>query len=218
MPSTAIAEIEAFVRPLMGAVIAHDYKHAERVRRWAVQIAMAEGYPALDVVEAAALLHDIGLSRARGREHAAIGATMADEFLRGQGFFAPTQIDEIVAAIRDHSSVAGQGRLFEIVQDADGMELFGAVGVLRAVSSKADGDDYEPDNVRGGTWGATADDFTRRFRAGLGVGTTIIDQINFQISCRENLHTETAKRIAAPLVEYLRAFVIQLEAEIETGM
>ena len=37
--SRAIQEIEAFVRPFMGIVIAHDYKHVDRVRCHAKQIA-----------------------------------------------------------------------------------------------------------------------------------------------------------------------------------
>lgn len=212
--STGIPQIEAFVQPLMGMVIAHDYKHADRVRDHAKQIARAEEYPYLEVIEAAALLHDIGLSKDSGRQHAVLGAEMADQFLREQGYFTPTQIIEIVAAIRDHSSVTGTGQVFEILQDADGLELFGAIGLLRGISSKGHMADYEPGNIRGSTWGLTADDFTERFRAGIGVGLHIIDQLNFQISCYENLHTQTAKRIATPLVAYLRSFVVQLEAEL----
>jgi hypothetical protein len=55
--------------------------------------------------------------------------------------------------------------------------------------------DYEPDNIRGSTWGLTADDFSARFRAGVGVGTSIIDQLNFQMRCYENLHTQTRSRL-----------------------
>ena len=212
--SIAIIEIEAFVQPLMGAVIAHDYKHADRVRRRAKQIEVAEGYPFLEAIEAAALLHDIGLSKEPGREHAAAGAEMAKQFLRQQGYFVPEQIAEIVAAIRDHSSILGSGRLFEILQDADGLELFGAIGLLRGISSKGHLADYEPGNIRASTWELTADDFTERFRVGVGVGAYILDQLNFQISCYENLHTQTAKQIAAPLVTYMRFFILQLEAEI----
>jgi putative nucleotidyltransferase with HDIG domain len=198
----------------MGVVIAHDYKHVDRVRRRAKQIARSEGYPYLEVIEAAALLHDIGLSKESGRQHAIIGAEMAEQFLQDQASFEPARIAEIVAAIRDHSSITGTGLVFEILQDADGLELFGAIGLLRGISSKGHLADYEPDNIRGSTWGRTADDFSERFRTGVGVGTSIIDQLNFQISCYENLHTQTARQIAAPLVTYLRSFVLQLEIEL----
>ena len=211
---TALIEIEAFARPLMGTVIAHDYKHAERVRDRAKQIAVAEGYPFLEVVEAAALLHDIGLSQASGRDHATIGAAIAEQFLQHQAYFTPEQITEIVAAIRDHSSIRGTGPVFEILQDADGLELFGAIGLLRGISSKGHLADYEPGNIRGSTWGMSADDFTERLQTGVGSGPYIIDQLNFQISCYENLHTQTAKQIAAPLVTYMRSFILHLEAEI----
>lgn len=206
--------IEAFMRSLMGAVIAHDVKHAQRVRQRARTIALAEGYPDLAEVEAAALLHDIGLSRDPGRQHAVIGAQMAEAFLCQQAAFGDEQIARIVDAIRHHSDLDGSGPLWMIVQDADGLELFGAIGLLRGISSKGHLLDYEEGQVLGSTWGASADDFTQRFRRGLGIGPTIVDQLNFQISCYDNLHTATACQIAAPLVASLRHFLLQLEAEV----
>ena len=104
--------------------------------------------------------------------------------------------------------------MFEILQDADGLELFGAIGLLRGISSTGHLADYELGNIRASTWELTADDFTKRFRVGVGVGAYILDQLNFQISCYENLHTQTAKQIAAPLVTYMRFFILLLEAEI----
>lgn len=215
--SGAIEEIEGFVKPLMGFVIAHDYRHADRVRRWAIRIAQAERYPNLEEVEAAGLLHDIGLSKDAGRRHAEIGAELATEFLAQQGRFSADQIERIAYAIRYHSSLDGMSPLLQILQDADGMELFGALGLMRAISSKWEWADYEDGNVRGQTWGLTADDFTGRFRNGVGIGRHIVDQINFQISCGANLHTRAAREAARPLIEYMKAFVEQLEVEVALG-
>ena len=209
-----IRQIEDFVRPMMTAVIAHDFKHVDRVRRWAIRIAEAEGYPNLEIVQAATLLHDIGLIKDAGRRHAEIGAEMADLFLKGQCLFATDQIDEIVSAIRDHSSLNGKGKLYEILQDADGLELFGAVGILRAISSKGTQTDYEEGNVKGTTWEMSSTGFTKRFQSGAGIGKNITDQLNFQISCYENLHTKSAKEIAMPMVTYMREFLIRLDAEV----
>ncbi len=39
--------------------------------------------------------------------------------------------------------------------------------------------------------------------------------LNFQFDLPGNLGTETAKRLARPLAEYMRAYVVQLEAEVK---
>ena len=76
-----IQEIENYVVRTMGKVenpdlrIAHDFKHVDRVRRWALHIARDEGYADLALVEAAALLHDIGLAHVTERsDHGGVGA------------------------------------------------------------------------------------------------------------------------------------------------
>ena len=121
MPRSTIIEIERFVRPLMNSVIAHDYKHVDRVRVWAKKLAITEGYVLTDEVEAAALLHDIGLSKDTGRRHAEFSVEMAFPFLHQQAAFGAPSIDRIVDAIRHHSSLNGTGKLYEILQDADGL-------------------------------------------------------------------------------------------------
>jgi HD superfamily phosphodiesterase len=214
MPNDNIRQIEDFARPYMVSEAGHDFKHCDRVRHWAVRIAKQEGYSGLDKVEAAALLHDIGLRDGGRRRHAEVGADLAVAFLRAQQFFDDKDIEEIANAIRLHASLNGTGRLYEILQDADCLEMLGAIGLMRAFTSKAHMPEYPPGNVKGDTWGIRADDITRRFQNGLGVGDFIIDQINFQMSCFANLHTQTARQIAIPLVGYMKAFVLQLESEI----
>jgi uncharacterized protein len=214
MSSLAIQQIEDFAQPFMVAEVGHDFKHVDRVRNWALLIARQEGYADLNAVQAAALLHDIGLRDGGRRSHAEVGADLATAFLKGQGAFSDAQIAEIDFAIRFHSSLNGNSPLLHILQDADMLEMFGAVGIMRACMSKADWAEYDPANVKGETWGLTADDFTARFRSGQGVGKTVIDQINFQISCWDNLHTQTAKRIAKPMVDCMKSFVVTLESEI----
>ena len=85
-----IQQIESYVRRSMSTVtapglrVAHDFKHANRVRDWALRIASSEAVLDLALVEAAALLHDIGLTRVeveqRG-QHAQVGAEIAEQFL-----------------------------------------------------------------------------------------------------------------------------------------
>ncbi len=215
-------EIEEYVVYTMAAVenpdlrIAHDDKHVDRVRRWALRIARGEGYPDLELVEAAALLHDIGLAYVTERaEHGRVGAEAAARFLRERQLFAEREVEAIVEAIRWHNAPpGGGGTLGAILREADTLDALGAVGVMRAFTSKYMVPEYDPADVKGETWGLTIGDFQGRFVSGEGIGPTIADQINMQISLHGNLRTETARRIAAPLVAYMRAYLEQLELEV----
>lgn len=220
MMTTRIQQIEAFARQHMAdGEIAHDYKHVDRVRNRALQIASPEGYPDTDRVQAATLLHDIALAHVEKRsEHGKIGADMAEQFLTDNQLFTPDEIAEITHAIRWHDSVKpDDSPLLAILRDADMLEIFGAVGLMRGFTSKATKLDYNPVNIRGETRGLTARDFDVRFAEGRGIGPAIIDQLNFQISCYDNLNTDTARQIARPLVDFMRAFLDQLVCEIEEG-
>ena len=135
-----LAQIEAFVMAEMASVsadlrIAHDYNHVNRVRGWAMLIAETDEFARLDLVEAAALLHDVGLAHVtHRRDHAAKGAVIATRFLARHAWLSADEIAEIAEAIRCHSGLTGGGWLGEIVRDADMLDLFGATGVMRAVA------------------------------------------------------------------------------------
>ena len=224
MPPDVMEQIERYVRASMEGVvdpdlrIAHDFQHVDRVRCWARQIAAGEGYGDLAVIEAAALLHDVGLAHVEQRgQHAGVGAEVAAAFLRSNTLFAEREVEAIAGAIRCHSAVEGGGALGEILRDADKLDALGAVGIMRACTSKYAQPAYGPQVVRGETWGLPIAGFEQRFAAGVGIGPTIVDQINFQISLGGDLRTETARRMGEPLVAYMRAFVIQLSAEVDAG-
>ena len=218
-----IQQIEHFVRQSMGTVtapdlrIAHDFMHVDRVRGWALHIASAEAIENLELVEAAALLHDIGLTRVAAdqrRQHAEVGAEIAGQFLREHQLFSEGEIEVISSAIGCHSSPDGGGVLGEILRDADKLDALGAVGIMRAFTSKYAKPEYAPDDVKGDTWGMQMAGFEKRFAQGKGIGAHIIDQVNFQISFYGALSTEAARQAGKPLVEFMRAYVMQLESEI----
>jgi putative nucleotidyltransferase with HDIG domain len=221
-----IHEIESYVRRSMSTVtapdlrIGHDFKHVDRVRGWALRIASSEAVQDLELVEAAALLHDIGLTRVevdqRG-QHAQVGAEIAGQFLHEHQMFTEDEIGIITDAIRCHSSPRGGGRLGEVLRDADKLDALGAVGIMRAFTSKYAKPEYAPQDVRGDTWGMPMSGFEARFAAGEGIGDHIIDQINLQISFYGELHTPTARQIGKPLVEFVKAYVIQLDSEIRAA-
>ena len=216
MSRADLQDTEGYVRGLMPEQVAHDFKHADRVRRWALRIAEEEGYASLDMVAAAALLHDIGRARADSeRDHAAVGAEMAATYLCSQCLFSELEIEEITDAIRHHNAIGGSlSQLQAILRDADILDMLGAVGVMRALTSKAHLPEYDPEGVKGETWGWGARDFDVMFQQGTFSGLYIIDQINMQASSFDNLSTCAARRLARLLVAYLRDFVRQLEAEV----
>ncbi len=195
--------------------IAHEMPHIRRVYANALRLAKAEGYYHQDRVAAAALLHDIGLPVVQKRgDHPTVGAELAGQFLLANGLFTSDEIAEICQAIVDHGRLDGTAPLSHILCDADRLEMLGNIGIMRAFTSKAHLPVYDPAHPRGETWDITADGITERFRAGLGIGPTILDQINFQISCYENLSTETARSWGRPLRDTMRQFVIQFAKEV----
>ena len=222
---SCIARIEEYVRDTMDAAqdpdlrLAHGYSHVDRVRRWALRIATAEGYGRPQLAEAAALLHDVGLAHLGAgvsrAQHGSVGAEVVADYLEGEGLFTEAERSAIVEAVGCHNVLGCGGRLAAIVRDADMLDALGAVGVMRAFVSKYAQPEYDPADVKGETWGLTARDYDRRFAAGEGVGPTIVDQINFQISFAGNLSTDSARHAAEPLVAYMRGFVEQLTDEVE---
>jgi HD superfamily phosphodiesterase len=206
-----IKQVEDYAKSLMSAEIAHDFEHVQRVRVWALRIAKNEHFTDLEAVEMAALLHDIGLSSAESRSrHGEVGAELA-----ANNLLAPAGITEVCQAIKYHSkNREGSGKLLEILRDADMMDMFGAMGIMRAYTSKAAQPAYDAVNIKGETWQMSAQDFDRRFDEGLGIGHFIIDQINFQISCFDNLSTDSAKALARPLVDFMKKFILELAREV----
>jgi putative nucleotidyltransferase with HDIG domain len=212
-----IKQVENYVKNIIGSEIAHDFQHIHRVRNWALIIAKEEGFKDLEVVEISALMHDIGLSQSGNRNmHGKVGAEMASKFLVENDLLSQDKIDEICNAIRYHNkNREGEGGLLKILRDADMIDLFGAVGIMRGFISKSSNLEYDPDNVKGETWGMTAVDFDKRFDGDVGIGTFITDQINFQISCYNNLSTVTAKKIAKPFVKFMVNFMNELSEEVD---
>jgi len=213
-----IKRVEKYAKKIMAGIPAHDFKHVDRVRNWILLIAKREGYRDLEVAEIAALLHDIGYSRPRPkrkRGHGEEGAEMAEKFLKKNKICSEKKIREICNAIRFHNSNRkGSGELLYLLRDADMLDMFGAVGIMRAFVFSNSKPEYDEKNVKGETWGMTRNDFDERLDGTVKIGKFIVDYLNFHISCYGNLKTRTAKRIARPMVKYTQKYILQLEKEI----
>lgn len=219
MINKTIQQVEEYVKSVMSDEVAHDFKHVDRVKNWALQIANKENFEDLEIVEISALLHDIGLLKAEKRSlHGKVGAEMAAKFLTENNLLQQNKIDEVCNAIKFHNkNREGEGKLLKILRDADMMDLFGAIGIMRAFTSKSSKPEYDVADIKGETWQMSNSDFDKRFDNGIGIGNYIIDQVNFQISCYDNLSSESAKQFAEPLVEFMKDYIKQLDTEINDG-
>jgi uncharacterized protein len=133
--SNSIIETVQYVKKtLSGAEGGHDWFHIERVWKNAKLIASGEECD-LEVVELAALLHDIADSKFHGGDEE-IGPRKAREYLTTAGVDSK-KANHIVAIIenvsfkgghnaRNHSSIE-----LDIVQDADRLDAIGAIGIAR---------------------------------------------------------------------------------------
>ena len=115
----------------------HGPDHTERVHKTALHLGRLMD-ARLDVLSAAALLHDIGRmyeTREQGKIcHAEKGAVLAREILEKLSF-APSTIDEIAHCIETHryrGDNIPKTLEAKILYDADKLDSIGAVGIGRA--------------------------------------------------------------------------------------
>lgn len=242
--SEIVVKTEKYVKEVMSRqspaiAVGHGFKHIDRVRNWALTYGRLEEYPDLTVVEVTALMHDVGLGYITGAEaqkphiilppHGPLGAEMAAKFLKANSELDADTIELIGDAIRHHSDPPhiameyiekqpARAGLFKILCDADMTDAMGAIGLMRALTSKSFLPEYNPADVKGPAWGLSAGEFSEQFATEPGrerlTVKTIVDQVNQQIRYYDGLHTRAAKDITAPLVTFMKTFVIKLEQEV----
>lgn len=117
----------------------HAFDHTERVYNLALKIGKKEKAD-LDVIGAAALLHDIARLKEDNKEvecHAEHGAKMAEKILKEMNF-PKDKIDGVIHSIKVHRHSKGliaETKEAKIIQDADRLDALGAVTVGRMFST-----------------------------------------------------------------------------------
>ena len=116
-----------------GADAIHDFDHVLRVLALAERIGRTEG-AAMEIVQTAALLHDVGRAQAeaRGLDHAACAAEQAREILAGQPAAKVEAVAHAIAAHRFRTQPEPATLEAQVLFDADKLDAIGAVGVARA--------------------------------------------------------------------------------------
>ena len=186
MIAAAVAYIQELFRGNSGG---HDAEHSLRVYRCALRI--ARGEPACDreVVALAALLHDADDHKLFHTENNA----NARSFLRAQGL-AQEKTERICRVINAVSFSQNRGKRPDtpegrIVQDADRLDALGAIGIARTFAY-------------GGEHGRPLEDSIGHFYEKL-------------LLLKDELNTETARKIAAPRHAFLERFLEEYQKESE---
>lgn len=132
-------QIEKEARKYFDEKGAHDMTHTKRVLKVALEIAKYERDVDLIVLKAACLLHDIARKKEDKEKfecHAKEGAKIAEKILKRLNF-PKEKIKGVVHAIRCHRKSKGiKAETIEakILQDADKIDIFGAIGIGRTFS------------------------------------------------------------------------------------
>lgn len=201
----------AFVKKtLSGAEGGHDWFHIERVWKNAKLIASGEECD-LEVVELAALLHDIADSKFHGGDEE-IGPRKAREYLTAAGIDSK-KANHIVAIIenvsfkgghnaRNHSSIE-----LDIVQDADRLDAIGAIGIARTFNyggfkNRAIYDPSIAPNLN-----MTKEEYKK------STAPTINHFYEKLLLLKDLMNTESGKRIAEQRHEYMEGFLNQFYNE-----
>jgi uncharacterized protein len=196
-------------RRLAGESSGHDPAHAFRVRDLGVRFAAAiDADP--DVVEAAALLHDVGHSAGRA-DHAPRGVALAAEILCQCGFTGE-KLPAVAACIAHHHwqpERAGDPRRptseYQAFADADRLDALGAIGIARAFAFG--GAHHRP------IWAPQTDP-----EAPGPYGISSIHHFHDKLlRLPGDMYTEPGRRLAARRVavmeEFLRSFYLEWEGK-----
>jgi uncharacterized protein len=191
----------------------HDFSHVERVYNLAMRIAREiSDCVDLEVLRAAVILHDVARhleDEGKIEDHAAEGAKIAREILERVGF-PREKIDRVAYCIMVHRFRKGekpQVREAQILQDADRLDMIGAVGVARAFA-------------RGGWTNTPFWDPAKPPKQNYdGHSETIINHFYEKIlKIKDTLNTEPAKKIAEErhryTLEFLERFFKEWKGEL----
>jgi uncharacterized protein len=197
---------------LSGESSGHDWWHTYRVWRTAHRIGEAEGADLL-VVELAALLHDIADWKAHGGD-STVGSEMAKKSLVSLDL-DPSVVDHVCRIIGDISfkgagveqpvlSLEGK-----VVQDADRLDVIGAIGIARAFAyGGAKGRLIHDPEVKPAEH-QTAEAYLK------STGTTINHFYEKLLLLKDRMNTATGRAIAEGrhqfMEEYLRRFYEEWE-------
>jgi uncharacterized protein len=187
---------------------AHDFDHVLRVTALAERIARAEGAD-VEVVRAAALLHDIARGDSSGRDHAEVAVERVYLILAHQ---PPEKVEAVVQAIRQHRFRAGPAPdtlEARCLFDADKLDSIGAIGVARAFAYSG--------VIGQRLWDEIAPDYAERFESGASRPAEHTAHHEFAVKLsrlRDRMTTDAGRAIAEERHAMMAAFFDRLAREM----
>lgn len=190
---------------------AHDFQHILRVYKNAEMISKQEESVDLDIVLAAALLHDLVVypkGSSKTINSADDSAEIAKKILLEYKNYPREKIEKVADAIRTHSyskRLVPETLEGKILQDADRLDAIGAIGIARtfSVGGSENRSLYNP-----------TDPFYESERP-LDDMQWTLDHIKKKLMILKNsMYTKTAKKIAEERTEFMELFLNQLRKEI----
>jgi uncharacterized protein len=192
----------------------HGFDHVQRVFEMATRIAKAEGAD-LEIVQAAALLHDVQGGETEGGEtgrsaHHLESATFAGAILEEEGWPAE-RIEAVQHCIRAHRyrSAAERPQTLEaqVLFDADKLDVLGAIGVVRTIA-------YDVVTAQP-VYEEPSERFLLTGEKEPGEGHSSYHEYLFKLrKIKDLLHTRTARTLAEGRHDFLANFFAQLKAEM----
>ena len=190
----------------------HDFDHVLRVYRMAERLAAAEGAD-LEIVRAAALLHDTGETTPGAEErssHHFAAADFAAQVLQAEGW--PTErIAAVQHCIRAHrfrdNRQPPATPEAKVLFDADKLDVLGAIGVARAVAyaTLAGEPVYAKPSAR----------FLQSGEKDPGEPHSVYHEYLFKLrKIKDRLFTPTARALAVERDAYIAQYFEQLQAEL----
>jgi len=189
----------------------HDKSHVKRVYKLALRIAKEEGAD-LDVVKAAVLLHDVARAledEGKIEDHALESAKMARKVLKEVNF-PKEKIAEVLQCIEMHRFKKGmkaESLEAKILQDADRLDIIGAIGIARVFT-------------RGGWSNQPIHDPTIPPKEKYdGKSLTAVNHIyEKNLKVKDTINTKTARRIAEERHRFVEQFLDRLLKEWDGEM
>ncbi|HJW83207.1 MAG TPA: HD domain-containing protein [Anaerolineae bacterium] len=187
---------------------AHDFDHVLRVTALAERIARAEGAD-VEIVRAAALLHDLARGDRSERDHAEAAARQTRAILESH---PPDRVEAVARAIEQHrfrSGPAPDTLEARCLFDADKLDSIGATGVARAFAYSG--------VIGQRLWDEVEPDYAERFARGAsrpGEHTSHHEFVVKLSRLRERMTTATGRAIADERHAFMLAFYERLAREM----
>lgn len=201
---------------------AHSMDHVMRVYNLSMHLAEGEAID-MDVLKAAALLHDIARGREDGdqtgnTDHALLGSEMSAPILKKSGFSEEKirHVQDCIIAHRYRTENKPKTLEAQILFDADKLDSLGAIGVARSfvwigkhnakIYDTANIEEYAMNNLGGERNGRIRDKAKHT------------PQVEYETKLKflaEKMHTAKSRKICKERLAFYRNFLGRLEKEIK---